>query len=106
MTAKKSMADVAFDILSTKTEAIPFSELWSEVSKKTGATSDMVASFYSDLSLDGRFVAIDGNNWDLKSHRKFAETQIDISQIEVDDDNDGVVYDDDGNIIEEPEEDY
>lgn len=34
----------------------------------------------------------------------FAETQVDLSKIEVEDEDDGVVYDEDGNIIEEPEE--
>ncbi len=106
MTAKKCMTDVAYDILSNRQDAMPFKDLWSEVSKETGLGNDKVASFYSDLSLDGRFISLEGNNWDLKSHRKFSETQIDLSAIEVGDDNDGVVYDDDGNIIEEPEEDY
>ncbi len=104
MTAKKSMTDVAYDILSTKKRAVPFAKLWEEVSKETGISNDRVASFYSDLSLDGRFIALDNNKWDLKSHRTFAETQIDLSELEVDGD-DGVVYDDDGNIIEEPDED-
>ncbi len=106
MTAKKSMTEVAFEILQNRKDAMPFKELWSEVSKETGLGNDKVASFYSDLSLDGRFISLEGNNWDLKSHRKFSETQIDLSEIEVDDDSDGVVYDDDGNIIDEPEEDY
>ena len=104
MTAKKSMTDVAYDILSTKKRAVPFNKLWEDVSKETGISNDRVASFYSDLSLDGRFIALDGNKWDLKSHRTFAETQIDISELEIDGD-DGVVYDEDGNIIEEPDED-
>lgn len=104
MANSKSMSDVAFDILSGKKRAVAFPKLWAEVAKKTGAPNDRVASFYSDLSLDGRFVALEDNKWDIKAHRKFSETQVDMSGIEVDDDSDGVVYDDDGNIIEEPEE--
>lgn len=104
MAVNKSMSDVAYDILSTKKRAVPFPKLWAEVAKKTGAPNDRVASFYSDLSLDGRFVSLEDNKWDLKAHRKFSETQVDLSKIEVEDENDGVVYDDDGNIIEEPED--
>ena len=46
MTAKKSMTDVAYDILSTKKRAVPFMKLWEEVSKETGISNDRVASFY------------------------------------------------------------
>lgn len=104
MTAKKSMADVAYDYLANQKKAIAFKELWSEVSSVTGIGDDRVASFYSDLSIDGRFVQLDGNKWDLKQHLKFEDTQINLAELEVDDDE-GVVYDDDGNIIEEPEDD-
>lgn len=105
MTAKKSMADVAYDYLSTKKKAVAFKDLWKEVSKKTGVGEDRVASFYSDLSIDGRFAQLDGNKWDIKNHLRFEDTQIDLSAIEVGDDDEGVVYDDDGNIIEEPDND-
>ena len=104
MTAKRSMADVAYDYIAAHKMAIPFKELWAEVSKETGVSGDRVASFYSDLSIDGRFVQLDGNEWDLKNHLKFEDTQINLAELEVDDDE-GVVYDDDGNIIEEPDDD-
>lgn len=103
MTAKKSMADVAYDYLSKQKKAIPFKELWNVVSKETNIGNDRVASFYSDLSIDGRFAQLEGNKWDLKNHLRFADTQINLDELEVDDDE-GVVYDDDGNIIEEPDD--
>ena len=105
MSVSKSMTDVAFDIMSKKKRAVAFDKLWQDVSKTTGATMDHIAQFYSDLTLDGRFTSLKDNKWDLKARRKFAETQIDISELEVDDDSEEI-YDDDGNIIEETEEDY
>ena len=36
MTAKKSMADVAYDYIAAHKVAIPFKELWAEVSKESG----------------------------------------------------------------------
>ena len=105
MSVSKSMTDVAYDYMSKKKRAVAFDKLWQDVSKTTGISFDHIAEFYSDLTLDGRFVSLKDNKWDLKNRRKFSESQVDLSEIEVDDDT-GEVYDEDGNIIEEPEEDY
>lgn len=86
MTIKKSMTDAAFEILSSKKRAILFSKLWQEVSKMTAAPQDKIAEFYSDLTLDGRFAQLKDNKWDLKARRKFAESHIDLSGIEIDND--------------------
>ena len=96
--ATKSMIEAAYDIMSNKKRAVAFAKLWEDVAKQTGANNDAVAQFYSDLTLDGRFVQLKDNKWDLKSHRKFSETHIDLSEIELDDEEeneDGYVEDDD-----------
>lgn len=85
MTAK-SMTDVAYDILSGKKRAILFAKLWEDVSKKNHASADMVAQFYEDLSLDPRFVQLKENKWDLVERRKFSESHVDISKIELGED--------------------
>ena len=85
MTAK-SMTDIAYDILSGKKRAIQFQKLWEEVSKKTGASNDIIADFYSDLTLDSRFVQLKDNKWDLVERRKFSEAHIDVSKIELGED--------------------
>ena len=100
----KSMTDVAYEVMSNKKRAVAFDKLWQEVSKRTGKTIDYMAEFYTDLSLDGRFVSLKDNKWDLKNHRKYEETHVDLSKIELDDDKMETVYDEDGNIIEEPED--
>lgn len=82
----KSMTDVAYDILSSKKRAIQFIKLWEDVSKTCGCNVDQVSQFYSDLTLDSRFASLKENKWDLKERRKFAESHVDISKIELDDD--------------------
>lgn len=85
MTAK-SMTDIAYDILSGKKRAIQFAKLWEEVSKKSSANNDMIAQFYSDLTLDPRFAQLKENKWDLVERRKYSEAHVDISKIELGED--------------------
>ena len=67
---KKSMIDVAYDLMSTKKKAIVFLKLWEEVCQVMAFTKqqeeDNIAQFYSDLSLDDRFVNVGENKWDLR----------------------------------------
>lgn len=84
--AAKSKTDIAYDILSSKKRATSFQKLWEEVAKKTGASNDMIAQFYEDLSLDSRFAQLKDNKWDLIERRKFSESHVDISKIELGED--------------------
>lgn len=86
MASAKSMTDVAFDIISKKTRAIAFSKLWEDVSKTCNVSNDKIAQFYSDLTLDSRFVSLKDNKWDLIDRRKYEESHVDLSKIELDED--------------------
>lgn len=86
MASAKSMVDVAYDVIAKKKRAIPFSKLWEEVSKTYGVANDKIAQFYSDLTLDSRFVSLKENKWDLVERRKFEESHVDLSEIELDED--------------------
>ena len=97
MTVSKSMVDVAYELMSKKKRAVAFKKLWEDVSKETGADMNLVAQFYTDLTLDSRFVALKDNKWDLKNRRKFEESHIDISLIEIDDEPD----EEDGEVLNE-----
>ncbi len=44
------------------------------------------AQFYSDLTLDPRFAQLKENKWDLKERRKYSESHVDISRIELGED--------------------
>ncbi len=104
MASAKSMTDIAYDILSRKKRAIQFSKLWEDVSKLYGASNDKVAQFYSDLTLDSRFASLKENKWDLVERRKFDESHIDISKIELDDDEPEEVEDEDSELPIENED--
>ena len=68
---KKSMVDVAFDLMTRKKKPVVFLKLWQEVSEIMGFTpaqeEENIAQFYGDLSLDDRFVNVLENKWDLRS---------------------------------------
>lgn len=84
------MVDIAFDLMSKKKKEIVFIKLWDEVSQIKGLTQaqsdDLIAQFYTDISLDDRFVHLQDNKWDLRSRHKFEDVVIDTDSILVDDD--------------------
>ncbi|NBK96688.1 MAG: DNA-directed RNA polymerase subunit delta [Erysipelotrichia bacterium] len=86
------MVDIAYDLMSKKKKEIVFSKLWEEVSQIKGLTQaqadDLIAQFYTDISLDDRFVHLQENKWDLRSRHKFEDVVIDTEAIMVDDDED------------------
>lgn len=104
MTAK-SMTDIAYDILSGKKRAVQFTKLWEEVSKITGVSKDHVSQFYSDLTLDSRFTSLKENKWDLVERRKYAESHVDLSKIELEEDEPEIDDDDTSSIEIIKEED-
>jgi DNA-directed RNA polymerase subunit delta len=81
---KLSMLDVAYDVLHSKKE-LTFKQLFDHVSKKLDFNDEekakKMAKFYTSLTLDGRFVALGDNTWDLRENQKFDKVHIDISEI-------------------------
>lgn len=103
---KRSMLDIAFELLSKKKKPTPFLKLWEEISQIEGLTQaqqdDRIAQFFSDLCLDNRFVNMGENKWDLRSRHTFSEVVIDTDEIMVDE-NDDEEFDEE-NVEEEDEE--
>ena len=93
MSTYKSMSDAAYEIMSKKKRSIAFIKLWEEVMNETKVSEDLVAQFYSDLTLDSRFVQLKDNKWDLRSRRKFEEHYVDISKIDLEDDEESAPFD-------------
>ena len=79
------MIDVAFDLVSKKKKPATFLKIWEEVSQMVGLTpeqeEDNIAQFYTDLSLDDRFVHVGDNKWDLRSRHTYNEVVVDTSAI-------------------------
>lgn len=106
MAVKKSMVDVAFEVLSGRKKPMPFQKLFEEVAKKMDLSEDMMkkkkGSFYSALSMDSRFVSMNDNQWDLKSRRKYDEVHMDIENL----DDEEVEIEDSGDDFSKQEEEY
>ena len=87
----KSMVETAYQVLQTHQDPVPFVQLWTEVSKEMGFTptqaEDNIAQLYTDLSMDGRFLNMSGNTWDLRSRHTYSESVTDTSTIALDDDS-------------------
>ena len=108
MDKNRSMVDVASELLLKKKKPVNFYKLWQEVSEVKGfedeEKSEKESLFYTNITLDGRFITVGENNWDLRSRHKFDEVHIDMNDIyneedeeeesEVEDDVDSTIEDD------------
>ena len=77
----KSLSDFAYDVLKESEGEILFNELWTKVCEK-GEFDEFffkkkIASFYNALMLDSRFIALDGNRWDLRERQSMNGLRID-----------------------------
>ncbi len=83
--------DVAYEYLKQAKHSVSFKDLWQEVRTQLNFDDEKakrkIAQFYTDLSLDARFTALENNEWDLKSHHKFSEVFIDTANL-IDEDTD------------------
>lgn len=81
----KSLLDYAYDYLSRNKGQANFKELWAYVCKEAGLDEETalkrVSSFYTNLMLDGRFVTLGENIWDLRSRHTFDKVHIDMKDV-------------------------
>ncbi|MBB5183860.1 DNA-directed RNA polymerase subunit delta [Catenisphaera adipataccumulans] len=90
--SSKSMIDAAYEIMSRQNNSMPFLDLYKKVSEEMGYNEtqfeDNIAQCYTDLSLDSRFLNLEGNNWDLKKRHTYSESVMDTDAIAIDEDED------------------
>lgn len=86
----KSLVNVAYEILSEdynsgNKEPKPFLQLCSEICDRIGMTEEefmkLVSRFYTDLTLDGRFVIKENNTWTLREHELYKNVHIDMNKV-------------------------
>lgn len=79
----ESLVDVAYSVLKGTKEPIAFSKLFDEVCARAEIDSykagEVISSFFTNLSLDGRFVALKNNEWGLRVNYKFDEIKHDLN---------------------------
>lgn len=81
----ESMVDVAYGVLSQKNSVTGFNELFNDVAEKLELTpeqkADAISNFYTNLSLDGRFVNLGDNQWDLRTNQTYDKVHIDMNDV-------------------------
>ena len=80
-----SMLELAHEYLSSKSKSVTFKQIWAYVVKQKGFSEEeankKVSSFYTSLLLDGRFVTLGENKWDLRSRHTFDKVHIDMRDV-------------------------
>ena len=81
----KSLLDYAYDYVSGQSQQSKFEDIWAYCVKEAGLSKEeadnKVSRFYTNLMLDGRFVTLGENEWDLRIRHKFEKVHIDMSEV-------------------------
>ena len=100
----KSLLDHAYDYVSGQSQPSKFQDIWDYCVKEAGLTAEeasaKVSRFYTNLMLDGRFVTLGENQWDLRARHKYETVHIDMSEVY----SDVETYDEDSEEEEEEAE--
>ena len=100
----KSLLDHAYDYVSGQNQPSKFQDIWAYCVKEAGLSEEeannKVSRFYTNLMLDGRFVTLGENLWDLRVRHKYESVHIDMSEVY----SDVETYDEDSEEEEEEAE--
>ena len=100
----KSLLDHAYDFVSGQNQPSKFQDIWAYCVKEAGLAPEeaaqKVSRFYTNLMLDGRFVTLGENQWDLRVRHKYESVHIDMSEVY----SDVETYDEDSEEEEEEAE--
>jgi DNA-directed RNA polymerase subunit delta len=85
----KSMVSIAYTTIAKHKRPVPFVKLYREISKvlelSEADKAKYISSFYTQLTLDGRFLNVGDNAWDLRARHTSSESQLDINEAYKDD---------------------
>ena len=86
MIENESMTDVAYSILKSTKKTMSFYDLWDKVVEKMQFASEdeanqLISYFYTNLTIDGRFVNVGDNKWDLRERVPYDKVHIDMNEI-------------------------
>ena len=113
---EKSLLDYGFEVLSVSKEPVKFLDLFKKSVELSGlelSESEQkirMSKFYTQLSLDGRFVTLTDNYWDLRSRHVFEKVHLDMidaysdEEDEVDEEEEELLRQELGEQVEEKEE--
>ncbi len=113
---KRTNVEIAYSLLKDSKEPIPFYELWQQIVNEHEYSEaeghDLISRFYTALMMDGRFVNIGDNVWNLRERVNFDDIALPLSDVytfedegsEEDDDAPEIIYFDDENPEDDPED--
>ena len=105
----RSHVDVAYDIVNESKNPIPFVELWKKIADiqelSAGDEEKIIGNIYTQLLLDGRFINLGDNTWDLRDRYTFEKATLDTNECYSDDDDDEEEIDPEESEDEDHEED-
>ena len=94
---RESKTDIAYRLMLKKKKERNFYDLWEEVKAELAKVVDPeelenidedISFFYTNLTLDGRFVNVGDNKWNLRERVTFDKVHIDMNDIYVEDEED------------------
>ena len=94
---RESKTDIAYRLMSKRKKERSFYDVWEDVKaelvKLYGEESienidEDISFFYTNLTLDGRFVNVGDNKWNLRERVTFDKVHIDMNDIYVEDEED------------------
>lgn len=91
----KSMIDVAYDVLEQDGNDLSFAEIMNRVAAELEMTEEekkaRLGTLYTDLTLDGRFVAMKDTKWGLRKNHTYDKVHISTADLcSADEDGDEV----------------
>lgn len=95
---KLSLVDAAYQVLTRRyddrkeSDPMPFNELLLAVGELVGIEDqndllNLASTFYTSLTVDGRFVIKENNTWVLRDHELFANIHIDMNAVYAEDED-------------------
>jgi DNA-directed RNA polymerase subunit delta len=83
--AEESMINIAYAVLTEKHEALTLQQLMDEIRKLTGITEKQMKAkmqqFYTDMNIDGRFLAINNNEWGLREWYPVDQIEVETAPV-------------------------
>lgn len=85
MKKDKSFLDAAFEVIEKNGADMPFKDIYDKVAEELEMSEEEklsnLGTFYTNLTLDGRFVLLTDNSWDLRSRHTFEKYHIDTRDV-------------------------
>lgn len=85
MKTEKSMIETAYEIMEASNTPIAFTAFYDKIGEALAMSpeekNERIGDFYTDLTLDGRFVSLTDNTWDLRSRHTYDKVHIDVNDV-------------------------